>query len=58
MAVTHDWSVAPPVPLTSGRLDVVFDLGFEGLGEHPPRSLASDLVEVERALFAALSIVV
>jgi hypothetical protein len=33
--------------LSSGRLDVGFHLGFEGLGEHPPRSGSGDLVEIE-----------
>jgi hypothetical protein len=47
-----------PILLSSGRLDVGFDLGFEGPGEHPPRSGSGDLIEIEGKFFAELLAVV
>jgi hypothetical protein len=44
--------MAPLVALSTGGVDVRLDLGFEGAGEHPPRSLSSDLVEIEHEPFA------
>src|SRR5829696_5288321 len=44
--------MAPLVALCTGGVDVRLDLGFEGAGEHPPRSLSSDLVEIEHEPFA------
>src|SRR5215203_212328 len=44
--------MAPLVALSTGGVDVRLDLGFEGAGEHPPRSLSGDLVEIEHEPFA------
>jgi hypothetical protein len=44
-AVADDLGAAVLVSLLVAR-DVAGDLGFERLGEHPPDSLAGDLVEV------------
>src|SRR5215211_8972365 len=44
--------MAPLVALCTGGVDVRLDLGFEGAGEHPPRSLSGDLVEIEHEPFA------
>lgn len=54
MAVAHHQGAPLLILLSSGRLDVVPYLGFEGLGEHPPRASAGDLVEIEGEFFAAL----
>jgi hypothetical protein len=35
-----------------------YELGLEGLGEHLPRSLAGDLVEIEHKPFASFIVVV
>jgi hypothetical protein len=58
VAVAHHQGVPMLILLSSGRLDVGFHLGFEGLGEHPPRSGSGDLVEIEGELFAELLAVV
>lgn len=58
VAVAYDQGVALPVALTTGLLEVVSHLGLQSLGEHPPRPLTSNLVEVEQALFAALCVLV
>lgn len=41
------------VSFALGGFEVGFDFGLEGLGEHLPRSLAGDLVEVEHELLLA-----
>jgi hypothetical protein len=58
MAVSHHKSVAVFVALSSGRLKVVSNLGFQRLSEHPARSPTGNLVQVEQALFAALAFLV
>jgi len=52
VAVPVDQGAPSPVALFFRRLDVRFDLGLQSLGEHPPRPLPGDLVEVEQKLFA------
>ncbi len=54
VAVAHHQGVPLLILLSSGRLDVVGHLGFEGLGEHPPRSGSDNLVEIEGEFFAEL----
>jgi len=45
VAVAHDQAVAVLVTLVGERGDVGVHLGLEGLGQHPPRALADDLVD-------------
>lgn len=53
VAVANHEGMAPLLALFFfGRLDVRLDLGLQSFGEHPPRPLPCDLVEVEDELFA------
>src|SRR5918993_880758 len=52
VAVFRHEGMAPLVALCTGGVDVGLDLGFEGAGEHPSRSLSGDLVEIEHEPFA------
>ncbi len=45
LAIADDLGTAMLVPLLVA-LDLVRCFGFKGYGEHPPGSLASDLIEV------------
>ncbi len=56
MAVTHDQGAPVLAAFAPGGLEVVLYLGLQSLGEHPTRSLAGDLVEIQGELFAALSV--
>jgi hypothetical protein len=51
VAVANHQSASLLIPLFSGRLDVVSNLGFESFGEHPPGSGSGDLVEIEQESF-------
>jgi hypothetical protein len=46
------------VALTASRVEIFAHLGFESLGEHLPRSLAGDLVEVAQTLIAGALVMV
>jgi len=50
VAVAHDQAVAVLVTLVGERGDVGVHLGLEGLGQHPPRALADDLVDQRHPL--------
>jgi hypothetical protein len=47
VAVSHHQGVALLVALSSGCIQVLGHLDFEGLGDHLPGSLTSDLVEIQ-----------
>jgi hypothetical protein len=46
------------VALSASRVEIFAHLGFEGLGEHLPRSLAGDLVKVAKTLIAGALLMV
>ena len=50
--IADDQGMTVFITLVPGCLDVGLDLCFQCLGEHSPRSGASDLVEIEHALLA------
>src|SRR3712207_2138851 len=56
--IANDQGVASRVALIAGRFDVGIDLRLHCLGEHPPRSLTGDLVQIEGEFFAGFVILV
>lgn len=56
--IANDQGVASLIALIPGRVDVGIDLRLQCLGEHPPRSLTGDLVQIEGEFFAGFAILV
>ncbi len=56
--IANDQGVTIFLALVFGRFDVGIDLRLQCLGEHLPRSLAGDLVEIEREHFACVLVLV